>query len=67
MHSYAEFVEMKRANVRNYVFVRRVIGMKEIVLIIRSPRVSSAFKCECELRLRLVVIFSLVREDLKSV
>ena len=28
MHSYAEFIEMKQANVRNYAFVRRVIEMK---------------------------------------
>ena len=28
MHSYADVIEMKRANVRNYAFVRRVIGMK---------------------------------------
>ena len=27
-HSYAEFIEMKRVNVRNYAFVRRVIEMK---------------------------------------
>ena len=28
MHPVAEFIEMKRANVRNYAFVRRVIEMK---------------------------------------
>ena len=28
MHSYAECIEMKPANVRNYAFVRRVIEMK---------------------------------------
>ena len=36
------------------------------MLIIRSPRVSPAFKCECKLRLRLVVIFSVVREEFKG-
>ena len=36
MHSYADVIEMKRANVRNYA------------LIIRSLRASPAFKCECE-------------------
>ena len=30
MHSYADVIEMKRANVRNYVFVRRVIEMKRM-------------------------------------
>ena len=30
MDSYAEFVEMKQANVRNYAFVRRVIDMKRM-------------------------------------
>ena len=29
MHSYADVIEMKRANVRNYAFVRRVIEMKQ--------------------------------------
>ena len=28
MHSFAEFIEMKRVNVRNYAFVRRVIEIK---------------------------------------
>ena len=28
MHSYADVIEMKRANIRNYAFVRRVIEMK---------------------------------------
>ena len=36
MHSYADVIEMKRANVRNYA------------LMIRSLRASPAFKCECE-------------------
>ena len=30
MHSYADVIEMKRANVRNYAFVRRVIEMKAV-------------------------------------
>ena len=30
MHSYADAIEMKRANVRNYAFVRRVIEMKRM-------------------------------------
>ena len=28
MHAYDDVIEMKRANVRNYAFVRRVIEMK---------------------------------------
>ena len=36
MHSYADFIEMKQANVRKYA------------LIIRSLRTSPAFKCEYE-------------------
>ena len=28
MHSYADVIELKRANVRNYAFVHRVIEMK---------------------------------------
>ena len=31
MHSSIEFIEMKRANVRKYVFVRRVIEMRTSV------------------------------------
>ena len=30
MHLYADVIEMKRANVRNYAFVRRVIEMKRM-------------------------------------
>ena len=30
MHSYAEFIEMKRAIVRNYAFVRRISEMKRM-------------------------------------
>ena len=30
MYSDADVIEMKRANVRNYVFVRRVIEMKAV-------------------------------------
>ena len=54
MHSYADVIEMKRANIRNYA------------LIIRSLRASPA-NANAKLRLRLVVIFSLVREELKAV
>ena len=48
MHSFAEFIEMKRMSV------------------ICLPRASLAFKYECKLRVRLV-LFSLVREELKAV
>ena len=64
MHSYAEVIEMKRANVRNDAFVRRVIEISERVVIIRSPRASP--HSNATLRLRLVVI-SLVREELIGV
>ena len=67
MHSYAEFIEMKRANIRNYAFVRRVIERSERVLIIRSPELRLHSNANAKLRLRLVVIFSLVREELKAV
>ena len=30
IHSYADVIEMKRANVRNYAFVRRVIEVKRM-------------------------------------
>ena len=30
MHSYADVIEMKRVNVRNYAFVPRVIEMKRM-------------------------------------
>ena len=38
MVSYAEFIEMKRANVRNYAFVRRVIEMKLMSVIFSLVR-----------------------------
>ena len=61
MYSYAEFIEMTRANVPNYAFVRRVIEIKsEQVIFIRSPRASPAFKSELHLRL----VISLIREEL---
>ena len=68
MHSYAEFIEMKRANVRNYALVRRVIEMKRTSVnysFAESPRRHS--NANAKLRLRLVVIFALVREELKAV
>ena len=48
MHSYADVIEMKRANVRNYA------------LITRSLRALPAFKCECETSstLRSYIFFS---------
>ena len=55
MHSYADVIEMKRANVRNYA------------LIICSLRASPHSNTNAKLRLRLVVMFSLVREELKAV
>ena len=69
MHSYTEFIDMKRAKVRNYAFVRRVIEMKRTSV---SYSFAKNFACiqmriECILRLRLVVIFTLVREELKVV
>ena len=60
MLSYADVIEMERANVRNYAFVLRDFEMKR-VLIIRSPRASPAFKCECETSSTLRVIFALVQ------
>ena len=50
MHSYADVIEMKRANVRSYAFVCRHIEMKRM-----------------SVNLPLVVIFALVREELKAV
>ena len=47
VHSYADVIEMKRANVRNYAFVRRVIEMKRT-----SVNDSNA---NAKLRLRLVL------------
>ena len=46
---------LKRANVRNYAFVRGVIQMKRII------------EMNAKLRLHFVVIFSLVREESKAV
>ena len=60
---------MERAS-GNYAFVRRVIEMKRTnVLIIRSPRALPAFNCKCETSslCNLVVIFSLVQEELEAV
>ena len=51
MHSYADVIEMKRANVRNYALVRRVIEMKRM-----------SVNANAKLRLRLV-IFALVRDS----
>ena len=46
IHSYADVIEMKRANVRNCAFVAPSYWDEE--LIIRSLRASPAFKYECE-------------------
>ena len=68
MYSYAEFLKVKRANVRSYAFVRRGIGMKRMsvnsVFVRRELRLHS--NANTKLRLRLVVIYSLVREALKA-
>ena len=68
MHSYADVIEMKRANVRNYTFVRRVIEMKRMSV---NYSFAESFACiqmrmRNKLRLPLVSIFALVR-DLKAV
>ena len=47
MQSYSEFIEMKRANIHN-CFCTPSYSYEANVLIIRSPRASPAFKCECE-------------------
>ena len=47
MHSYVEFIEIKRAIVRNYAFVRQVIEMKRTG-VKYSFAESFACKCECE-------------------
>ena len=52
MHSYADVIGMKRANVRNYAFVRRELRLHS--------------NANAQLRLRLAVIFASVR-DLKAV
>ena len=58
MHSYAEFVEMKRASVRNYAFVRQVIELKRTIV---NYSFTESFACiQLQIRLRLVVIFSLL-------
>ena len=59
MHSYAEFIEMKRANARNYASVRRVIEIKRTSV--------NYSKANTKLHLRLIVIFSLFREELTAV
>ena len=64
MHSYAEVIEMKRANVRNDAFVRRVIEMKRTSGYYSFAE--SSPHSNATLRLRLVVI-SLVREELIGV
>ena len=48
MHSYADVIEMKRANVRNYAFVRRVIQMKRTSV---SYSFVESFAC-IEIRMR---------------
>ena len=66
MHTYAEFIGMKRANVRNYAFVRRVFEIKRTSV---NYSFAESFACiaNAKPRPRLVVIFSLVREELKVV
>ena len=54
MHSYAKLIEIKRANVRNYAFVHRVIESRELRLHLNA---------NTKLRLRLVVIFFSVRKN----
>ena len=46
MHSYADVIQMKRANVRNYA------------LIIRSLRAWPAFKCETSSTISTYILFS---------
>ena len=60
MHSPSEFIEMKRANVRSYASVCRVV---EIFVRRELHLLSNA---NTKLRLRLVGIFSSVREELKA-
>ena len=61
-----EFIEMKRANVRNYASVRRVFELKRMRFNRRELRLRS--NANAKLRLRLVVISSLVPvlEELKA-
>ena len=56
MHSYAEFIVMKRANVRNYAFVRRVIEMKRTSVNYLFVESFVCIQIRAKLRLRLVVI-----------
>ena len=60
-------IEMKRAVVRNYAFVRRVRDeASEFKFFVRRElRLHS--NANAKLRLRLVVLFTLVREELKAV
>ena len=67
MYSYADVIEMKRANVRNYAFVRRVIEMKQMIVNYFVRRELCLHSdANAKLRLRLVVVFSSVREELKA-
>ena len=67
MHSYAEFIELKQANVLNYAFVRRVVEIKRTIVNYSLAESFACIQMRAELCLRLVVIFSLVREELKAV
>ena len=61
MNSYAD-IEMKRANVHNYAFIRRVIEIKRMSVNYRQElRLHS--NANAKLRLRSVVIFALVRDS----
>ena len=51
MHSYVEFIEMKRADVRNYAFVRRDIEMKRMSV---NYSFAESFAC-IEVRMRSFV------------
>ena len=64
MHSYAEFIEMKLPNVRNYAFVRRVIEMKRTSV---NYLCAELILCECETLSTLSSLIFLVREELKAV
>ena len=65
MHSYAEFIEMKRANICNDALVRaELLKRTERVLIIRSPRASPAFECETASTRSSLIFLS---EELKAV
>ena len=61
-------VEMKRANVDSYASVRRVIEMKRTNVNYSFAESFAYIQMRIrKLRLRLVVIFSSVREELKAV